>query len=279
MELLQTIFMGIIQGLSEFLPISSSGHLVFTSAFYNMLTGNAAEIETGEEIFASMMLHIGTLISILIFFKKEILDICKAMINAVKTKSIADENAKIGLYVIIATVFTILTAYPLKDISEKLVYSPLIVAILLIFTGFYLLLAEKLKKQDNDKVSLPIAILMGIAQGIASFPGLSRSGLTIATGILLGVKKVNCAKFSFLLSFPIILGASIIYPLLELDFDEVADYNWFAIIVGVIVSAIVGYYCIKYFLKFLERFSLAIFGYYCIIIGILAVSFFSVFKV
>ena len=278
MELLQTIFMGIIQGLSEFLPISSSGHLVFTSAIYNMMTGNVAEIETGEEIFASMMLHIGTLISILIFFRNEIFDICKAMINAVKTKSLADENAKIGLYVIIATFFTVLVAYPLKDISEKIVYSPLIVAILLIFTGLYLILAERLKKQDKDKVSLPIAILMGIAQGIASFPGLSRSGLTISTGILLGVKKVNCAKFSFLLSFPIILGASIIYPLLELDFDEVVDYNWFAIIVGVVASAVVGYYCIKYFLKFLEKFSLSIFGYYCITVGILAAAFFSMFK-
>ncbi|MBR1754615.1 undecaprenyl-diphosphate phosphatase [bacterium] len=279
MELLQTIFMGIIQGLSEFLPVSSSGHLVFTSAMYNFFTGNAPEIETGEEIFVSMMLHIGTLFSILIFFWNDILDIIKALFNAVKTRSLENHYAKMGVYVIIATVFTILVAYPLNDISETLMYSPKIVAGLLIFTGIYLIIAEKFKKQEKDHVNLPIAILMGIAQGIAAFPGLSRSGLTIATGLLSGVKKFNCAKFSFLLSFPIILGASIIYPLLELDFDEVVDYNWLGIFVGVIVSAVVGYYCIKYFLKFLEKFSLDIFGYYCIIVGILGVIFFSVFNI
>ena len=115
---------------------------------------------------------------------------------------------------------------------------------------------------------------MAIAQGLAALPGFSRSGLTIATGLLSGMDRTSAARYSFLLSIPIILGASMLYPLVKLDLHEVMNYNWSAIIVGTFVSAIVGYLCIKYFMKFLSKFSLAIFGYYCLIMGIFAFIFF-----
>lgn len=279
MEIIQSILMGIVQGLSEFLPISSSGHLVFTSALYNYFTGDVAEIETGEEIFASMMFHIGTLIAVLIFFKKDILNILKAMISAIKTKSLEDNNAKMGVYIIIGTIFTILVAFPLHDVAEHLMYSPQIVGLLLIGTGLYLFLSEKFKTQKEHTVSLKNAIFMGIAQGIAAFPGFSRSGLTIATGLFRGIDRVTCARFSFLLSFPIILGASVVYPLTDLEFEDIILYNWTGIIAGTIASGVVGYYCIKYFLKFVARFSLNFFAYYCIILGTIFAILFSFIQI
>jgi undecaprenyl-diphosphatase len=115
---------------------------------------------------------------------------------------------------------------------------------------------------------------MAIAQGLAALPGFSRSGLTIATGLLSGMDRTSAARYSFLLSIPIILGASMLYPLITLDIKEVMTYNWLAISIGTIVSAIVGYLCIKYFMKFLSRFSLAVFGYYCLLMGIFAFVFF-----
>ena len=281
MELLQNILMGIVQGFSEFLPISSSGHLVFTSAIYNLITGNEAEIATGEEIFVSMMLHVGTLISVLVFFKKEICTILQAMIRACKERTLKNNiDAKIGLYIIIATFFTILVAYPLNDVSEALMYSPNIVGILLVITGVFMLLGEKYKlvTKKDEPITLKQAIIIGLYQGLAGFPGLSRSGLTITTGLLLGLNRIRSTKFSFLLCFPIILGASIIYPFMELDLSDIMHYNWIGIIVGTITSAIVGYFCIKYFLKFVAKFSLAFFAYYCIIIGTIAAIFFSVYK-
>ena len=280
MDLIQSILMGIVQGFSEFLPISSSAHLSFTSAFYNLFTGNEAEIASGEEIFVSMMFHIGTLFAVLLFFKKEIFDIIKALFYAVKNKTLENnDDAKLGIYIVIATIFTILIAYPLNDISEYLMYAPNVVGGLLVLTGIYLLLAERFKTNKCKTVNLMQAIIIGIAQGIAGFPGFSRSGLTIATGLFLGLDRVRSSKFSFLLCFPIILGASVCYPLLELKFSDIVNYNWSGIILGTIASAVVGYLCIKYFLKFVAKFSLAFFAYYCIVVGLFATVFFSIFKV
>ena len=107
-------------------------------------------------------------------------------------------------------------------------------------------------------------------------PGLSRSGWTIATGLFCGLDRITAARYSFLLSIPIILGASMVYPLIKIDLHEAMLYNWNAIIAGTLVSGAVGYLCIKYFMKFISKFSLAIFGYYCIIAGIAAAIFFTI---
>ena len=169
-------------------------------------------------------------------------------------------------------------AYPLNEVAEFLVFKPAIVGGLLIGTGILLLFSEAWAKRHSDKkdITLKSSILMAIAQGLAALPGFSRSGLTIATGLLRGSDRTTSAKYSFLLSIPIILGASMVYPLVKLDFAEVVTYNWTAIIAGTIVSGIVGYLCIKYFLKFVSKFSLGIFGYYCLIMGVVTAVFFSI---
>ena len=276
MHLLQAILMGIVQGLSEFLPISSSAHLVFTSNFYKVFKGIEIAQESNQEIFLDIMLHLGTLIAVLIFFRKEIMQILSALYFGLKNRDCSNEDFKTGIYIALGTVITVLIAYPLNEIAGGLVFMPAIVGLLLIFTGILLLFSEYWAKRNSDKkpVTLKSSIFMAIAQGLAALPGFSRSGLTIATGLLSGNDRTTAAKYSFLLSIPIILGASMLYPLIKLDLQEVITYNWAAITVGTIVSAIVGYLCIKYFLKFVGKFSLAVFGYYCLLMGIFTFIFF-----
>lgn len=278
MNLIQAILMGIVQGLSEFLPISSSAHLVFTSNFYKVMQNIPIVQSSSEEVFFDIMVHLGTLIAVLIFFRKDVLNILKAMWHAIKTKDWSDKEAKLGLYIVVGTILTIILALPINEVAEKLVFRPDIVGGLLFITGFALLYSEyKSKKleEKKDNVDLKTSVFIGLAQGLAALPGFSRSGWTIATGLFMGLDRVTAARYSFLLSIPIILGASMVYPLVKIDVHEALTYNWIAIWAGTIVSGIVGYLCIKYFMKFISKFSLAIFGYYCILAGLGAVAFFS----
>lgn len=281
MNFIQAILMGIVQGLSEFLPISSSAHLVFTSNFYKVIKNIPIVQSSNEEVFFDIMVHLGTLIAVLIFFHKDILNILEAMWHALKNKDWSDKEAKLGLYICVGTIITIVLALPINEIAEKLVYKPAIVGGLLFITGFTLLYSEyKSKKLEKktDNVDLKTSILIGLAQGLAALPGFSRSGWTISTGLFCGLDRITSARYSFLLSIPIILGASMVYPLVKIDIAEAVGYNWSAIIAGTVVSGITGYLCIKYFMRFISKFSLAIFGYYCIIAGIATAVFFSIFS-
>ena len=281
MNFIQAILMGIVQGLSEFLPISSSAHLVFTSNFYKVFKSIEIVQTSNEEVFFDIMVHLGTLSAVLIFFRKDIMNILKAMWHALKTKNWSNNEAKLGLFIILGTVVTIALALPINEVAEKLVYAPSIVGILLFITGFTLLYSEYKSKKIEEKkceVDLKTSIFIGLAQGLAALPGFSRSGWTIATGLFCGLDRVTAARYSFLLSIPIILGASMVYPLVKIDIHEAMQYNWEAITAGTIVSAVVGYVCIKYFMKFISKFSLAIFGYYCIIAGLATAVFFAIYS-
>lgn len=268
--LLKVIIMGIVQGLSEFLPISSSAHLVFTSNLLQIIAHKPIEDPTSYDIVLSMMLHIGTLIAVFVFFKEEIVSIVKSTVLGIKTKDFSNYETKLGIYIILGTVITMFTALFVSDTAERLMNSPAIVGVLLIVTGGILFFSEKYSdtlETKEHEVSLKTSVIMSIAQGLAALPGLSRSGLTIAAGLFSKADRVACARYSFLLSIPIILGASIIYPLKEIAFSELASYNWINILIGTIVSAVVGYLCIKYFLEFLGKYSLRVFAYYCLVVG------------
>jgi len=281
MNLIQAVLMGIVQGLSEFLPISSSAHLVFTSNFYKVFANIPIQEQSGQEVFFDIMAHLGTLIAVIIFFRKDIFKILKAMLDALKNKNWSDDEAKLGLYIILGTVLTLAVAFPLHDVAKNLVFSPSIVGILLFVTGFVLLYSEFISKHvaaKKEKVDFKTSVLIGLAQGLAALPGFSRSGWTIATGLFAGLDRTTAARYSFLLSIPIILGASMVYPFVKLDLQEALTYNWTAIIAGTVVSGFVGYLCIKYFMKFISKFSLAFFGYYCIIAGIFTSIFFYMYR-
>ncbi len=281
MSLIQSILMGIVQGLSEFLPISSSAHLVFTSNFYKVMKGVQIVEHSNQEVFFDIMLHLGTLIAVFIFFRKDIWEICVALWNALRTRDFSTNSARLGLYIILGTIVTALFAIPLENFANHLVFHPALVGALLVLTGGVLFFSEYLAKKHTEKlvnIGVKEALIIGLAQGLAVLPGFSRSGWTIATGLFLGLDRETSARYSFLLSIPIILGASLIYPLVKIDISEAVTYNWVAIIVGTLVSCIVGYLCVKYFMKFISKFSLNFFGYYCVIMGIFTLVFFNIFK-
>lgn len=281
MNLIQSVLMGIVQGLSEFLPISSSAHLVFTSNFYKVFKDIPIAEQSTEEVFLDIMLHLGTLVAVLIFFRKDVWEICKALFLALKNKDFSNHQAKLGLYIIAGTIVTIILALPFNEMANHLVFHPALVGGLLIITGGVLFFSEYLSKKrgiTGKSVSLKQSLLIGLAQGIAVLPGFSRSGWTMATGLFMGLDRETSARYSFLLSIPIILGASMVYPIVKIDVAEAAAYNWTAIIAGTVVSGFVGYLCIKYFMKFISKFSLNIFGWYCVIMGLFTLVFFNIFK-
>lgn len=281
MNLVQSVLMGIVQGLSEFLPVSSSAHLVFTSNFYKVFQNMPIVEQSNEEVFFDIMLHLGTLIAVLIFFRKDVADICKALWAGLKKRDFSAYDAKLGLYIILGTVVTVLLALPFNGIANHLVYHPALVGGLLIITGGVLFLSEYLSSRGRtggNEINLKQAVFIGLAQGLAVLPGFSRSGWTMATGLFSGLDRQTSARYSFLLSIPIILGASMVYPLVKIDVAEALKYNWNAIILGTVVSGVTGYICIKYFMKFISKFSLNFFGGYCVVMGVFTLIFFNIFK-
>ena len=280
MDYLHTIIMGIVQGLTEFLPVSSSGHIVLTSVIYKLLTGADFAVATDEEVFFDIMLHFGTLLAVCLYFKKELISIIKSFFAAIKNKKFDNYEAMLPVYIIIGTFFTCLIVYPIKDFCEKLLTMPYIIGITLIITGTILLLSEFLSKKIAEKVSavnIKKSILIGIAQGLAAIPGISRSGSTIATALALGIDRTNAARYSFLLSVPVILLA-VVYKTPEILKPEIySNLSIMPILAGTFVSAVVGYFCIKYFMAFLNKFSLNIFAYYCMAVGLFVAIYFGFF--
>ncbi len=268
MQTIQAAIMGAAQGISEFLPISSSAHIVFTSTIYKILTGADFQNVGSEEIFFDILIHLASLLAVIIFFFKDLKSLVTGFFSAIKNKNYKTPEFQTCLFVIISTLITCIIAFFIKDIAHKLTETPAVVSILLLFTGAVLFLSEKLKKSEKT-MDFKTSIFIGIAQGLAVFPWLSRSGLTIATGIYNGLNRIQAARYSFILSVPIIILASMIYPLLELNMADIQTFNFKAIIIGCIMSFVTGFLCIKFFMKFLEKFSLKGFAYYCWIIGII----------
>ena len=177
----------------------------------------------------------------------------------------------LGIYIITSTFFTCLIVLCIKDLCESLLAKPILVGVALICTGIILLISEIIFQKMPKKistVSAKEAIFIGIAQGLAALPGISRSGTTIATALAFGIDRTNAARYSFLLSIPV-MALAVVYSIPDIIKIEVAeDLSWGPMIVGTFISAIVGYFCIKYFIAFLRKFSLNIFAYYCIIAGL-----------
>jgi len=267
MQTLQTVITGFIQGLSEFLPISSSAHIVFSSQLYTLLTGQElSHTANQEEIFFDIMVHLATLIAVLIYFFKDLKEIFLNTFKSIKTKDYKNESFKLFLYLILSVFITGVVGLILKNPVEQLITSPKLICILLFITGLVLFLSEKMYK-GNKEINLKSTVIISLAQGLAVFPGFSRSGFTIAAALLCGMDRIKAARFSFLMSIPVILLASMVYPLLELDFSQIMTFNLTAIAWGFIVSFVTGYLCIKYFMQLLGKISLKVFAYYCLIVS------------
>ena len=268
MQTLQAAITGAIQGLSEFLPISSSAHIVFSTKLYTLISGHElANVANQEEIFFDIIVHLATLFAVVIYFFKDLKEIFKNSFCAIKEKKYQNKDLKLVLLIALSVVITGIIGLVLKSPVEGLLANPKLICIMLFITGLVLLLSEKMYK-GNKEISLKSTILISIAQGLAVVPGFSRSGFTIATALFCGMDRIKAARFSFLMSIPVILLASMVYPMLELDFGQIMSFNLKAIFIGFLVSFVVGYLCIKYFMQLLGKISLRAFGYYCLVVSI-----------
>ena len=249
MTLLDAIILGVIQGITEFLPISSSGHLVLGQALLGIvLPGNEFEVIT----------HLGTLLSVFCIFWTDIIKLFTG-IRDIKTQ-------KYILYLTVATIPAVVVGLTSKSFISVLFESIKMVSISLIFTGLILFLSQKLI-QRFETMTIKKGLLIGLSQAIAIIPGISRSGMTISMGLALGISGKEAAKFSFLLAIPSITGAGIL-TLMDTSFSTITIPES-SLIAAFLSSFIIGYLSLKWLFGLLESGKFHLFGYYCILIGIL----------
>lgn len=264
MGILSTIILGIIQGIAEFLPISSSAHLII----FRDIFGIGASMSKDMELSFDVALHLGTLLAIGVFFFKDFIN----MISKGLTKGVKDEQGKILWYLIIATIPAAIAGLLFEDAIENIIRNNfLIIIIALVVMGIIIYLADKYSKNNNSlkTISIKDAFIIGCSQVFALIPGFSRSGTTIAAGRLLGINKEDAAKFSFYLSAPVVTGA-VVLQLLKKTTITIVLANLSTFLIGILISFIIGLICIKYLLKYLHNHDFKIFMIYRIIIAIIA---------
>ncbi len=254
MTIIEAAISGVVQGLTEFLPVSSSGHLVLLSKIFG---------ENENALLFDVALHAGTLAALVIYFWKDILQLGKAFF----VQSALTKPARLLAF---ATVPAIIAGTLLQGFAEDTFRSAVLVAVNMMLMGGMMLWAERLATQRTnkiDKVTTKQALLMGVAQALAVIPGVSRSGSTITAGLFVGLDRVTATRFSFLLGIPIISGA-----LLKVLFDgglESMGSQAGVFLVGIFAAFLSGLFAIKFMLAYLSKHSLAVFAYYRIALGII----------
>jgi undecaprenyl-diphosphatase len=257
-EIVIAIVLGIVQGLTEFLPVSSSGHLELTK----FILGDHSVGE--ESMLMTTTLHLGTALATLLVFRKQIMSIIYDLFN--KSNATARNFA---FKIIISMVPAVFIGLFFEEAIEALFNSNIfVVCLLLILTGVLLFFSAKAKTTDRD-VTFSDAILIGISQAIAILPGLSRSGATISTATLLGVDKTKAAEFSFLMVVPLIFG-KVAKDFLDGALTERMDNTW-ALFFGFLASLIVGIFACQLMIKIVKSSKLSYFSYYCFIVGVIGV--------
>ncbi|WP_179004328.1 undecaprenyl-diphosphate phosphatase [Winogradskyella forsetii] len=258
MEIIDAIILGIIQGLTEFLPVSSSGHLELGKA----ILGSDAIPE--ESLMFTVVLHFATALSTIVVFRKDILEILKGLFQFKW-----NEDLQFSLKIILSMIPAVIIGYKYESEFEQLFGNNiLLVGAMLIVTAVLLFLADKAKETDK-KVTFANAFIIGIAQGIAMLPGISRSGATISTSVLLGIDKTKAARFSFLMVVPLIFG-KIAKDILsgELTYNT-ASFSYLS--VGFLAAFISGLFACTWMISIVKKSKLTYFAIYCAIIGVIAI--------
>jgi undecaprenyl-diphosphatase len=253
MTYLEALLLAVIQGLTEFLPISSSAHLILLSEFMG----------SPQNLFYDVSLHLGTLIAVCIYFRSDLLDILNSVIEY---KSLSQNLLLKQL--IISCIPTLLLGYIFLDLIDSYLRTSIIIAVTTIMFAIVLFLStfRKSKKTNINEITTRDALIIGLSQAIALIPGTSRSGITISAGLFLGLDNKTASKFSFLMAVPTI-GAIALYQLFSTDVNYLIDY--FDInILGLIISFIIAYGTINFFIKFINRIGFLPFIIYRIILGI-----------
>jgi len=266
MDYLKVLILAITQGLTEFLPVSSSGHLVIVSEFFGIhYPGITMEI----------FLHFGTFLSVLVVFRKDIHNILIAFfknfwkITNYPKNMKENEDFAMSIYMLLAIIPAGIAGVFFGDFFENLFKDINAVGFALIVTGTILFLTQWAKK-SNKKITLWSSVIIGIVQAFAIIPGISRSGSTISTGLFLGIDKKKVARFSFILALPLVFGATLLETK---NLVGVSVIDWKLILFGIVIAFITGYYAIKWILYSLLKGKFYIFSYYCVILGFLILAF------
>jgi undecaprenyl-diphosphatase len=268
MNIFQSFLLGILQGLTEFIPVSSTAHLLIGQKFLG--------IPSSDAMFSFLVLvQLGTILSLIVYFWKDLWRILVATLSSINYLLRPDTNklnldARLGWFIVIATIPALIFGILLKSAIEALFKTPLLEAgIRLLITSVVLGLAEWLGRRNRiiEEMSWLDALVVGIAQVLSVFPGASRSGTTISAGMARGLDRPSAARFAFLLSVPVMLAAG---GYQSLDLLKMTGLGTFlpALAVGFVTAALVGWFAIKWLLVFLNKHSLYIFALYCAIVGL-----------
>lgn len=271
MELIEAFLLGILQGVTEFLPVSSSGHLVLAQELLNQ------NLERG--ITFEIVVHFGSLFSILIYFRKRIAEIVKNIVHFLidsrnyKKNWTENYDMRVSCYILLSMIPAGIVGFTLKDNIEGLFSSPGLVSLMLIVTGT-ILYTNKFIEDGTSKVTASKAFLVGLGQAFAMLPGISRSGTTITLGNFLGIKRDQIAEFSFLMLIPVLAGAMIL-EIGNVSSGGSEGYSVPALMCGFLASLVSGYFSLKYLIKLFKSKGLHYFSYYCWSIGLLGIIYFG----
>ena len=270
MSFLQASILGIIQGLTEFLPVSSSAHLVLAPAYLNW------HFSESEAFIFDVLVQWGTLAAVIIYFWKDLRAIFFAAVSSLRSRNLEDKDARLAWLIVIASIPAAIIGFLVRDAIQSVFIQPAIAGWLLLATAGLLVMAELLGKRmrDLDKLSLLDALIIGLFQAFSLLPGISRSGSTIAGAMIRNIDRASAARFSFLMSVPVMMGAGL-FALTELG--QFSDLSAFAgpLIVGFIFSALVGYFAIKWLLNFVANRSFYPFAIYCTLLGFISIWLFA----
>lgn len=269
MNIFEAIFLGIVQGLTEFLPISSTGHLTVAGKLMNLI--DPAHPDRWTAFIA--VIQLGTMLAVIVYFWKDLLNITIRFLsdNIFTPKKFSSQSfdSKLGWYIIIGTIPVVVIGLGFKDIIEgALTKSLYVVSISLIVLGIILAFAEKAGtfKRDIKEITFKDGLIIGFAQCLALIPGSSRSGTTITAGLFIGLKRETAARFSFLLSVPAVLGSGLYQLYKSLEYIDTSGLS--SMIIATAASAVSGYLAIEFLLRFLRSNSTFVFVFYRIAIGL-----------
>lgn len=257
--------MGIVQGITEFLPISSSGHLVLTPYLFNW------QIPEEQVFVFDVLVQIGTLVAVIIYFWKDLWAILTGFITSFwKKEAYQRVEVRMGLYLIVATLPVVVVALLIKDTVKAAFSDPIFTVLALVFTAVLMIVAEQYSRQEKELtgISWLDALVIGLFQVLALFPGVSRSGTTISSGLFRKMDRPSAARFSFLMAVPAMLGAGVVATL---DLLEVPNLGEFLLpmAIGFVTAAVVGYLSIRWLLRYLTNNPLSHFSIYLIILSTL----------
>jgi len=259
MDLVQAAVLGVVQGATEYLPVSSSGHLVLVPALLGWKTAPFS---------FNILVQMGTLLGVIIYYFSDLKKMATAMVRGLlAAKPFEDSESRTGWLVGLATVPAAIIGLVFKDLFEEVFANPLWSAVFLFLTALLLAAAEFFGKRvrDQSQHTLLDAVVIGLFQALALFPGVSRSGSTIAAGMFLGLDRSAAARFSFLMSIPVMVGAGVLALSDLLENPSALSEHGAGIAVGFLVSAITGYLVIRWFLAFVKNRSLYGFSIYCFV--------------